>query len=368
MRYGVQAAGAAAAFLMASAVLAVGAFGQGTVEIGAAVQLSALRAASGLPHKHAKKTRRSSHIHVLRRNGDLRSFLEKLRPGDVGKLAPGVYGSRLKLALVRTGTAAAPIRLTSLDPVHPATIAARIVFQRGADHWVVDHLDLDWNARGQNYPSITIGSEHVTLRYDDIQNQNTSICINAIDDPSWGTAKYTLIDHNRIHNCGVRPVTSYSSSGYFAHGIYVIGYYTTITNNYIYDNANRGIQLRGSHGAVVEHNTIDGNGSGIIFGDLAASGNTVAYNIITNSANACSGGCNSYGAFSWWGSTATGSANSFHDNCVYGNQKGDIETSDGGFRALRNKIADPRYVNRARHDYSLAKGSPCASAGVQRDD
>jgi parallel beta-helix repeat protein len=286
-----------------------------------------------------------------------------LTPGQTGCLASGQTFNGAVSLYDHGGTASAPVTLTSTDVSDPATIFGRVVTHPGADYVTFTRLNFNWDSGGQNLPSITIGSEHVSLTYDDIQSENTTICINAIDDPTWGTAKYTLIDHNRIHNCGVRPVTSYSSPGYFSHGIYVIGYYTTITNNYLYDNSNRGIQLRGSKGAVVEHNTIDGNGSGIVFGDLAASNNEVAYNIITNSGNACN--CNSYGAYSWWGGDDVGSGNTFHDNCLFHNQGGAVELHGGGYLARHNKVVDPRYVDRTHHDYALRAHSPCAAYGVR---
>jgi parallel beta-helix repeat protein len=289
-------------------------------------------------------------------------LISVLASGQTGCLASGQTFNGDVSLYNHGGSSSAPVIVTSTDQTSPATIYGRVVTHPGADYITFTHLNFNWNSGGQNVPSITIGSEHISLTYNDIQNQHTAICISAINDPTWGIAKYTLIDHNRIHNCGPRPVTSYSSTGYFAHGIYVIGYYTTIINNYIYDNSNRGIQLRGSQGAVVEHNTIDGNGSGIIFGDLGASNNEVAYNLITNSTNGCA--CASYGAFSWWGTTGTGTGNSFHDNCVYGNQAGDIDTSGGGYSTSNNKVADPLYVDRASQNYALKSASPCAGYGA----
>ena len=71
-----------------------------------------------------------------------------------------------------------------------------------------------------------------------------------------------MIEHNRIHDCGVLPATNLD------HGIYVAeADHTVIRRNLIYDNADRGVQLYpDADGTVVTGNVIDGNGEGVIFG------------------------------------------------------------------------------------------------------
>jgi parallel beta-helix repeat protein len=153
------------------------------------------------------------------------------------------------------------------------------------------------------------------------------------------------------------------SNGYTSHGVYAMGYYTSVTNNYIYLNSGRGVQLRGSHHATVEHNVIDENGAGIVFGNLGASNNEVAYNIITNSSTRINNCCNVYGVYSWWGGEAPGGENHLHSNCLYGNDEGNINGGGGGFAAAENVIANPRYVEAAARNYRLQPGSPCLGYG-----
>jgi parallel beta-helix repeat protein len=253
------------------------------------------------------------------------------------------------------------VTLTSTDPNAPATIFGRVVTHPGAAYLTLTNLRFDWDSGGQNLPSITIGSDHVSLTHDDIQNRNTSICVNVIDDPLWGTAHQTLIDHDRIHNCGVRPVTAFSSPGYYSHALYISGVATTVTNNYIYGNSGKGVLLRGSVGAYIANNTVDDNGTGIAFGDLAASDNDVEHNIITNSNADCD--CNAYGVFAWWGTQPVGTGNTFHDNCLSGNQQGDISASGGGFSSTSNRIADPLYADATNRRYTLSPSSPCLGEG-----
>jgi Right handed beta helix region len=286
-------------------------------------------------------------------------LVSALGAGQVGCLAAGqTFSSDVNLYL-SNGSSSAPVTVTSADPNNPATIYGRVVTHPGADYLVFTNLKFDWNSGGQNLPSVTIGSDHVTLSYDDIQNGNTSICIDIINDSTWGIAHGTVVDHSRVHNCGVRPVTSYSSAGYFSHGLYISGYDTRVTNNYIYANSGKGVLLRGSTGGFVSNNVIDGNGTGVMFGDLAASSNEVAHNVVTNSTAGCL--CNSFGAASWWGSTAVGSNNTFHDNCVYGNAEGNVSTAAGGFSATSNTVADPGFVDAGSGNYALRSGSPCAA-------
>lgn len=295
----------------------------------------------------------------------VKTMITKLQPGQTGCLMAGqtFHGDFTLRGGDSHGTAGAPVTITSSDLAQPATIDGRVVTEGGNDWLTFTHLKFNYSPTGPGLPSITIGSSHTSWTYDDIQNGNTTICINAIDDQTYGVARDTLIDHDRIHNCGPVPVTSYSAPGYYAHAIYAIGYNTTITNNYLYDNSNRGVQLRGSQGATVMHNVIDGNGSGVVFGDLGASDNEVAYNVITNSASACPTGCNSYGALAFWGDGPVGTGNSLHDNCLYGNQNGDVDVNDGGVTTANNRSADPLYVDRASKNFSLEPTSPCLGYG-----
>jgi hypothetical protein len=308
----------------------------------------------------AKERHRDAHIHVLRAGGDLQRFVNRLGPGDIGKLAPGTYGAHDTVDLSSSWSRNHPIRLTSRDRSAPATIAARLVFQRGANHWTLDHLNLDAASGNTSSSSITIGSDNVTLRHNDITNQDGVICINTLDDPTWGVAHDTLIALNRIHDCGSYPVVSASSRGYFSHGIYASGYGAVIKDNWIYRNSGRGVQLRGSRGALVVHNVIDRNGAGVIIGDLDSSDNVVAYNIITNNSN--EGRVNSFGIYSWWGGATPGSGNVARGNCLFGNQAGQVSTDAGGFRNENELLTNPRYVVASPAKYRLRRGSPCSGS------
>ena len=280
-----------------------------------------------------------------------------LSAGETGCLAAGqtFVGD---LTLTHGGQSGAPITITSADPSNPATIRGRIVTKPGGDWITLSFLKLV-GVNADALPSPTIGSDHVTLSHDDISNDHTAICIDVIDSSTWGTGHNTTIDANRIHGCGKLPAQNQD------HGVYDSGYYTTVTNNLIYDNADRGVQLRGDHGSVVKYNVIDGNGEGVIFGDLSSSNDEVAFNIVTNSLIRSN-------VESYWGSTPVGTGNAFHDNCVYAtnansyyNSGGGVNTSAGGYTIQNVTIGDPAYVNRAAGDYRLQSTSKCVGFGIR---
>jgi parallel beta-helix repeat protein len=140
---------------------------------------------------------------------------------------------------------------------------------------------------------------------------------------------------------------------------------TKITDNLIYDDADRGIQLYpNSKETLVEGNVADGNGQNIVFGgsgNNAASDNTVRNNVISNSQV----GWNVSG--NWNPSSKVGWDNEVHDNCVWVssrepqyNQNGGISPAEYGFDAYHdNLIAEPTYANRKTGDFGLGSDGAC---------
>ena len=277
-----------------------------------------------------------------------------LAPGQTGCLAAGAtFVSNVSLS--HGGQPGAPIVLTSADPANPATIKGRIVTFPGGDWITFTQLRLDGVNAGA-LPSPTVGSDHVTFSNVDVTNEHTAICFDLINSTTWGVARYTTIDSSRIHGCGELPSTNQD------HGIYISGYYAMITNNYIYDNADRGVQLRGSQNGTIQHNVIDRNGEGVIFGDQVTSNNDVSNNIVSNSNIR-------WNAESFWGSGPVGTGNSFHNNCVWASNSESYYDSQGGvdgpdgFSTSANTIGNPLYVNAGAGNYAIPSGSPCAGKG-----
>jgi hypothetical protein len=292
------------------------------------------------------------------------ALLAKLAAGQTGCLASGAYEGFTTRAGDSHGGPGAPLTITSTNLQAPATISGRVVTMPGADYLTFSHLH--FTDAGTDGPSVTIGSAHTTWTDDDVTAPQT-ICFETTGGGAWGPAEDTLIERDRVHNCG-RPFQCAEDSvpcnlpptnGYFIHGLYDMGIRTTARNSYFYENGSKGVLLRGGSGAVIEHNVIDGNGSGVLFGDLAPTGDTVRWNIITNSRGVC-GGCNLY--FGIWTFGSLGAGNSAVNNDIFGNVSGNIG-SQSGLTLAENIEVDPKFVDPAQHDYTLKPDSPVLGYG-----
>ena len=287
-------------------------------------------------------TAAGTELEPLKQASDL---ITSLAPGQTGCLRGGTYSEDLKIATPG-------VTLMSF-PGERAKLVGRLWVAKGANNVTVQDLDLD----GRNptkLPSPTVNADDATFRDNDVTNGHTAICFN-IGHPVYGAADGTLIESNRIHDCGALPAANHD------HGIYVSeATDTVIRGNVIYDNADRGIQLYpNSVGALVTGNVIDGNGQGVIFGGdekTASSDNVVENNVITNSKIR-------YNVESSWGGPV-GHGNVVRNNCVSGGGRdvgdGGIQGPERGFTATGNVLADPDYANRSAKDFTLLPGSPCA--------
>ena len=166
-----------------------------------------------------------------------------------------------------------------------------------------------------------------------------------------------VIERNRIHDCGRLPATNHDHGIYIAHGRE-----TVVRDNWIYDNADRGIQqYPDTQRSVITGNVIDSNGQGVNFGGddsntNCSNNNIVQGNVITYSRlrwNAYSGA---------QGRDCTG--NLVRNNCVQARRgdyaaAGGIEPGSRSFEAAANLVAKPRYVTAATGDYRLQPDSAC---------
>lgn len=288
---------------------------------------------------------------VLADGSEPDSFIAGLRPGETGCLRSGVH------EVERIATITAPdVTLTSY-PGESATLAGRLWIRRGADRVLVENLHLD-GRNDQAKPSPTVNADGAVFRGNDVSNDHTAICF-VIGDDTYGSADGTVIEGNRIHDCGRLPPANHD------HGIYVAhADGTLIFDNLIYSNADRGVQLYpDADGAIVAGNVIDGNGEGVNIGgddDEASDRNLIVGNLITSSNVRYNVEAN------WPG--PVGQGNLVLGNCVWTESAGyagrpqgsGLEPSMDDVLKARNVVADPHYADAADGDFSLARPSSCS--------
>ena len=268
-----------------------------------------------------------------------------LSSGQVGCLRGGTYNESLKVS--RPG-----ITLRGYDGER-AKLVGRLWVD--ADRVSVERLWLD-GTNADGLPSPSVSATDVAFRNNDVTNNHTTICF-TLGHAAYGRATRTVIERNKIHNCGRLPANNHE------HGIYIdTATDARIEGNWIYDNADRGIQIYpDSDGAQIKGNVIDSNGSGVIFGgagDTTSDDNVVEGNVITNSKLR-------HNIESYWGETSDiGTGNAARSNCVNGGPRDDGNGGIGealGFVSSANLAKDPAFVNRTGKDYRLAADSPCRS-------
>ena len=264
-------------------------------------------------------------------------LLDVVPSGGTACLRAGTYSQDDEIKI-----SASNVTLTSY-PGETATLKGRLWI--AGDNVTVTGLALD-GVSSSRLPSPSISGDHDVLSDNDITNDNTSICVSlgALD---YGIPNGTLIENNRIHDCGRRPATNQD------HGIYVAyARNTEITGNYIFDNADRGIQLYpDAQDTHVAHNIIDGNGEGVIFGG-DSSGNTIENNIISNSRIR-------FNVESYWDG-APGHDNNVSNNCLWNGEQGNVQDPSVGFNAWNNEVARPTLGNLDSASFKLASNDPCA--------
>jgi parallel beta-helix repeat protein len=277
--------------------------------------------------------------------GAAQDLVDSLSPGQTGCLRGGLYEGNVKVS--RPG-----ITLTRYAGER-ATVKGRFWVAEGADNVTVEGLYLD-GTNPNILPSPSINANGVTFRRNDVTNYNHSICF-SLGHQDWGRANNTVIEFNRIHNCGRLPATNHD------HGIYVTtASNTLIRGNWIYDNADRGIQLYpDAQNTTISGNVIDGNGQGIIFsgeGGVASNGSLVENNVIANSKLRNN-------VESWYPpGNPIGRNNIVRENCVKGGAYDDGDGGIGdqrGFKVVETVRTRPTYVNRSGKDFRVAPGTAC---------
>jgi hypothetical protein len=270
-------------------------------------------------------------------------LLASLANGQTGCLLEGTYLE--DVTFPKGGSGAGPLTLAAA-PGARVVLKGVLTVPDTADNVAIVNLMLDGSNAAKSAGPLVRG-DHVALRGNDITNAGAD-CV-TLGDPTFGVAKVTLIEGNRIHGCKTGIAGRLAESSVVAH-------------NFIFDNAGDGVAFfPNGDSFTVEHNVIDANGSGVLFGSdgkVVSINDTVRLNVISNSTK----GFGIYSAYP----TIAGTGNSASQNCLWMGSKGDIATPMKGFSVKDNITADPMFVDRANKDFRLAPGSACVGMGPLR--
>jgi hypothetical protein len=271
-------------------------------------------------------------------------LVDSLQPGQTGCLRAGLYEQNV--TMTGGGGSGSPVTLSSY-PGERATVRGRFRVKDSANFVTVESLDLD-GRNSDNLPSPSVYGDDVTFRDNDVTNYHyTAICF-LLGSDTYGRARRTNIERNRIHDCGRLPAQNHE------HGIYIEASDDgRVIDNWIYDNADRGVQMfPDAQRTYIARNVIDGNGQGIIF-SRESSNNLAEYNVISNPVLR-------YNIEDW---ELTGGGNMVRRNCVWSTRhQGHAGIQPGlAVAAVDNKVIEPGYANRAAKDFRLRADSPCVS-------
>jgi parallel beta helix pectate lyase-like protein len=279
-------------------------------------------------------------------------LVHALHRGQTGCLRRGTY----TFSLLKVET---PDIILSAYRNQGVTLEGEVKVLPSAAGASIQGMKLDGGG-GSGHIGPRIYADGVVLRDNEITNDHTAICVSVSAYYSNPPPHGVVIERNRIHDCGTLPPTNHEHGIYVAHGVG-----TVIRDNWIYDNADRGIQLYpDAQRTKVVANVIDSNGQGIVLsgaGSEVSSNNLIAHNIISNS----NVGWNVYSGAP--GPTAKG--NVLRHNCLWaGNSRplfdtnGGLETPSRNFLATANSVVHPQYSNPAAADYTLSPKSACPLA------
>jgi hypothetical protein len=276
--------------------------------------------------------------------------VESLRPGMVGCLRAGTYGSpSMSNGFSRSGTPGARITLRSY-PGERATLQGYTAI--GGSYVTFSHLKIDntntfrfGDECGGRYESLTLAGSNIVLKHNEITASDTSHSSNGI----YIIGDNENVSFNKIHGVG--------ACQRFDHGIYVAHSRNfKIEFNWIYDcREGWGIQLfPDAASGRIRHNIIDGCGSGITIsgGDSETSNhNLIDHNLITNSVGF---GRSNEGTAIAGCCTSSPNGNLVIQNMFWRNAGGSFDKYVGrSYLAHDNVSANPRYVNRAAKDFRV---------------
>jgi hypothetical protein len=270
-------------------------------------------------------------------------LLASLGNGQTGCLMEGTYVE--DVTFPKGGSGGGPLTLAAAPGAH-AVLKGVLTVPDTADNVAIVNLVLD-GTNAAKVASPLVRGDHVALRGDDITNVGAD-CV-TLGDPMFGVAKVTVIEGNRIHGCKTGVAARLAESSVVAH-------------NFIFDNTSDGVAFfPNGDSATIEHNVIDGNGNGVLFG---SDGKLISINDVVR-LNVISGSTKGFNVYSTYPATV-GTGNSATQNCLWMGFKGDVAMPLKGFSVKDNITADPMFIDRAGKDFRLAPASACQGLGPLR--
>jgi hypothetical protein len=251
----------------------------------------------------------------------------------------------------RSGRADARVVVRSY-PGERATLVGIVLIPHGVNDVTLSRLNI-LGTGSQN--TVKVNSLGDIVEHNNItNNQRGASCMILGSNDGWGQAVAPIIRHNRIHDCGSNDLDYNHQQGIYAENV-VDG---EIVHNVIWNVAAKAIQLYpNAQRTRFAYNIIDGGGpsirGGALFGGddtYTSNNNVIEHNVIAYA--------RTYNIDAFW-ERAVGTGNVAMQNCVWRGEAGNINFDAGGFTASKNVVADPRFVNRGRHDYRLRPRSRC---------
>ena len=382
------------------AILGLGGCSGGTADRAASLQEAKLAACDKWVSPNGADTAAGGQADPYR---TVSHMIHQLNPGQTGCLQSGqTFDDPIALGawiINGSGELGAPITIRSSNPSEPARVKAAVWIQGSAHDLVFRNIDFFDSYSGTKGNMVQVEGDRISLLEDELTFTH-GICLGlgkidqsqTLQQQEQGAeppqrADDFVFEGNTVHDCGAALANgglTVADSG--VHGVYLIyANNPKIVNNYIYDNVDRGIQLYPRvHGAVIEHNLLDGNGSNLHLSSDHEYGhysedNLVRNNLISDSVlrartdpNWPQGdiyqiyGCCFGGAERQPGVAPT-YGNVIKENCIY---QADPSLNFGGwgYSEEDNIFKDPEYVDRAAHNFELADGSPCQGEGPQGEN
>ena len=246
-----------------------------------------------------------------------------------------------------------------------ATISGKLTMQDSADGVRLDSLNL---TGGSSFTLVELHGDNVTLHNLDVDGSGARNCLllgNGAESSPGLAADDLTLSRSRVHDCG-DDAHEHSIYAEFTNRLHVV-------DSYLYGSGGYGIAFYPSaQNSLIEYTVIDGNarGSGwssnLQFAGEAPGGeysqphgsryNVIRYSLITFPLQ-------HYNVSAYYPSGSLPPAgNEVAFSCLYGAPDGNFDGSNA-YTQHDNRALDPRYVDRAAHDYRLQAGSPCAGWG-----